>query len=180
VGGALAIITYMILRAGLISGGPANVSDFGVVSISALVGIMSVPMSEKLRDIVNELFGIRKPEIERGESPEKKCQPRIKISALKTEIKVGEEMNLEVDVNKSDGSPAEKTPVHFAISDSTIAEFAEDISKKETNDKGVLSVKIKGKKEGDVVVTVITTIEEEEEMEDEVTGKTKVSDTIKN
>ncbi len=107
----------------------------------------------------------------------KKYQPSIKISALKTEIKVGDEMNLEVDVNKSDGSPADKIPVHFAISDSAIAEFTEDVSKKETDDKGGLSVKIKGKKKGNVDVTVTTTIEEEE-ME-EVAGKIKVSDTIK-
>jgi hypothetical protein len=169
----------MILRAGLVSGEAANVSDFGVASISALVGIMSVPMSEKLRDIFNEWFGIKKTEAERGESPVKKYQPGIKLSAPKTEIKVGEEMNLEVDVNKSDGSPAENIPVHFAISDSTIAEFAEDVSNKKTDDKGDSSAKIKGKSASkvDVSVSVTSTVEEEME-EEEVTKKIKVSDKI--
>ncbi len=61
VGGALAIITYMILRAGLISGGPANVSDFGVVSISALVGIMSVPMSENFEIYLMNYLELENP-----------------------------------------------------------------------------------------------------------------------
>jgi hypothetical protein len=73
IGAGLAIITYIIIRAGFISGsgGPAAISDFGVAGISALVGLMTDEMTSKLRDVFDTLFGIKKPEVERGESPVK-------------------------------------------------------------------------------------------------------------
>jgi hypothetical protein len=72
IGAALAIITYLILRAGFVSGSPTAISDFGVAAISALVGLMTDEMTKKLRDIFDSLFGIVKPEAEKGESPVKK------------------------------------------------------------------------------------------------------------
>ena len=73
IGAALAIITYLILRAGFVSGGPTAISDFGVAAISALVGLMTNEMTRKLRDIFDTLFGITKPEVEKGESQIKKA-----------------------------------------------------------------------------------------------------------
>jgi hypothetical protein len=40
IGACLALITYLILRAGFVSGGPTAISDFGVAGLSALVGLM--------------------------------------------------------------------------------------------------------------------------------------------
>ena len=63
IGAALAIITYLILRAGFVTGGPTAISDFGVAALSALVGLMTDEMSSKLRDIFDTLFGIKNPKL---------------------------------------------------------------------------------------------------------------------
>ena len=70
IGGAMAVITYLILRAGFISGSPTAINDFGVAGISALVGLMTDEITQKLRDVFDTLFGIAKPKGEKGENPE--------------------------------------------------------------------------------------------------------------
>jgi hypothetical protein len=73
IGAALAVIVYMAIRAGLIQGGtlPASaaISDFGVAAISGLVGLLTTPVTKKLRDVFDVLFGIKKPEHEKGDDP---------------------------------------------------------------------------------------------------------------
>jgi hypothetical protein len=65
----MAVITYLILRAGFISGSPTTINDFGVAGISALVGLMTDEITRKLRDVFDTLFGIAKPKGEKGRSP---------------------------------------------------------------------------------------------------------------
>jgi hypothetical protein len=74
IGATLAIVTYLILRAGFVTGGPSAISDFGIAGISALVGIMTDEMTKKLRDIFDTLFGIQKPPQEKGDEPHKKSE----------------------------------------------------------------------------------------------------------
>ena len=76
IGAALAITTYLIIRAGFVSGGPTAISDFGVAGISALVGLITDEMTSSY-DVFDTLFGIKKPEDEKGEIPVKKANPEL-------------------------------------------------------------------------------------------------------
>jgi hypothetical protein len=72
IGAALAVIVYMAIRAGLIQGGtlPASaaISDFGVAAISGLIGLLTTPVTKKLRDVFDVLFGIIKHD-DKGDKP---------------------------------------------------------------------------------------------------------------
>jgi len=70
IGAAMAVITYLVLRAGFISGSPTAINDFGVAGFSALVGLMTDEITRKLRDVFDSLFGIAKSKGEKGDSPE--------------------------------------------------------------------------------------------------------------
>jgi hypothetical protein len=54
----MALIFYLVLRAGLVStqGGAADLSPFGVEAIGALVGMFSSEAAEKLRDVFETLL----------------------------------------------------------------------------------------------------------------------------
>lgn len=56
VGAALATVVYLVLRAGLITGGAATADPFGFAAISALVGLFSAQAAEKLKDVFETLF----------------------------------------------------------------------------------------------------------------------------
>jgi hypothetical protein len=159
IGAALAIITYIIIRAGFISGsgGPAAISDFGVAGISALVGLMTDEMTSKLRDVFDTLFGIKKPEAERGESPVKKTK-RVELSAKTNSISINDKLNVNAKITKSDGTPASGVLTSFVINDSSIIGFTGD-SYQKTNNDGIATVEIQGMKTGVTSVTARTTIE---------------------
>jgi hypothetical protein len=64
-GSDLAVVTYVILRAGLIStpsesGATPDINDFGVAGISALVGLMTDEIMQKLKHVFNSIFGTEK------------------------------------------------------------------------------------------------------------------------
>lgn len=56
IGGALAVLFYVILRGGLITGTAAQVNFFGFAGISALVGLFSPEAAEKLKQIFSTLL----------------------------------------------------------------------------------------------------------------------------
>jgi IPT/TIG domain len=56
IGGALAVVFYVILRGGLITGTAAQVNFFGFASISALVGLFSPEAADKLKQIFSTLL----------------------------------------------------------------------------------------------------------------------------
>jgi hypothetical protein len=56
VGAILGTIVYLVLRAGLISGGGANQDPFGFAALAALVGLFSGQASEKLKQVFETLF----------------------------------------------------------------------------------------------------------------------------
>lgn len=56
IGGALAVVFYVILRGGLVTGTAAQVNFFGFAAISALVGLFSPEAVEKLKQIFGTLL----------------------------------------------------------------------------------------------------------------------------
>lgn len=56
VGSALAVVFYLILRGGLVTGTAAQVNFFGFAAISALVGLFSPEAAEKLKQIFSTLL----------------------------------------------------------------------------------------------------------------------------
>jgi hypothetical protein len=56
VGGTLAVVFYVILRGGLVTGTAAQVNFFGFAAISALVGLFSPEAAEKLKLIFSTLL----------------------------------------------------------------------------------------------------------------------------
>lgn len=158
IGAALALITYILLRAGFVTGGPTAISDFGVAGLSALVGLMTDEMTIKLRDVFDTLFGISKPTEEKGEEKIKKNLSRISFAKdQKTQIKVGEEIELKANVTDIDGKPAAKSKVNFVNNDTDTLEFIgyadKGIADVTTPNTGVAILKIKGIKSGNSTIT---------------------------
>jgi hypothetical protein len=60
VGPGLAVMVYLLLRAGLLSGGPSVTTDFAVAAVSGLVGLTQKQITKKLKDVFDTLFGIEK------------------------------------------------------------------------------------------------------------------------
>jgi hypothetical protein len=163
---AIAIMVYLAFRAGFVTGGASAISDFGVAAIGALVGLLTDEATTKLRDIFDTLFGIRKPDEEKGDVGARGRGAKIILEPNKTEVKVGETLNLNVKVFKSDGSPANKVEVHLSILKSNIAEFVElpapprDKIDKETDLKGAAITKINGLTAGETPITATAAVEE--------------------
>src|SRR5258708_21897674 len=61
VGGSLAVVFYVILRGGLITGTAAQVNFFGFAAIAALVGLFSPEAAEKLKQIFSTLLAPAEP-----------------------------------------------------------------------------------------------------------------------
>lgn len=167
IGASLAIVTYLILRAGFVTGGPSAISDFGIAGISALVGIMTDEMTKKLRDIFDTLFGIQKPEHEKGEEPTKRPVSYIELKPENSRIKIGEKTKVNAKIIKSDGSPAVGFIINFTIKDNTFIAFT-GTSNPTTDHKGNVTVEIEGKEIGETTLTARTNIEGET-IVDEVT-----------
>jgi hypothetical protein len=51
VGAILSTIVYLVLRAGLITGGSASQDPFGFAAVAALVGLFSSQAAEKLKEV---------------------------------------------------------------------------------------------------------------------------------
>jgi hypothetical protein len=56
VGGILGTVVYLVLRAGLVTGGGASQDPFGFAAVSALVGLFSAQAMEKLKRVFETLF----------------------------------------------------------------------------------------------------------------------------
>jgi hypothetical protein len=61
IGSALAVVFYVILRGGLVTGTAAQVNFFGFAAISALVGLFSPEAAEKLKQIFSTLLAPAPP-----------------------------------------------------------------------------------------------------------------------
>lgn len=156
VGAGLAVITYLIIRAGLVQG--AGINDFGVAAVSALVGLMTVPMTNKLRDIFDSLFGITKPNVDKGEHPATIYKAQIKLHPQKAELKINEQIAIMAMVTTNDGTPAEKIDVVFTPSNTAVMEIKPP--HQATTSEGVATTIATGKTKGETTVTATATVEE--------------------
>jgi hypothetical protein len=138
----------------LITGGPSNVSDFGVAAISALVGLLTEQTTRKLRDIFDTLFGTEKPEKLKGESRARAAS--IQLVAL-DDFKLNKPARITAELKKSDGSPATGIKVTFIPHEPGRAELKPIMDV--TDSKGVATVEVIGKVEGSVGISAKATIE---------------------
>jgi hypothetical protein len=156
VGAGLAVITYLIIRAGLVQG--AGINDFGVAAVSALVGLMTVPMTNKLRDIFDSLFGITKPNVDKGEHSATIYKAQIKVHPQKTELKINERIAIMAMVTTNDGTPAEKIDVVFSLSNTDVMKI--EPLHQTTTSKGIATTIATGTNKGETTVTATATVEE--------------------
>jgi hypothetical protein len=150
-GSALAVITYLVIRVGLIPSpsGALVINDFGVGAIGALVGLMADEMAQKLRDVFDSLFGLRKPDEEKGEDPKKWGRITIKFpEGEDIEVQLNTDKVLKALVQKSDGSPVVKTKVHYMVKDTAILEIVgtpdKTVADIDTNPAGEAVITVKG------------------------------------
>ncbi|MGH9878902.1 MAG: hypothetical protein ACRD5H_14820, partial [Nitrososphaerales archaeon] len=71
IGMALAVISYMAIRAGYVSGDASDINDIGVAAIGGLVGLMTDQVADKLRDVLDSLFGRKKKEEQKADGTNK-------------------------------------------------------------------------------------------------------------
>jgi hypothetical protein len=167
IGATLAVVTYLIIRVGLIPspGGTLVINDFGVAAIGALVGLMADEMSQKLRDVFDSLFGIKKPAEEKGEDPKKWGRGTIKFpDGEEIEVKINTDKVLKALAQKSDGSPVVKAKVHFVVKDTSVLEFVglpdKTVADVETNTAGEAVITVKGISLKSTAIEAITIVED--------------------
>ena len=175
IGAALAVITYLIIRVGLIPSpsGALVINDFGVAAIGAIVGLMADEMSQKLRDVFDSLFGLKKPAEEKGEDPKKWGKSTIMFpDGEEIEVKLNTEKVLKALVQKSDGSPVVKTKVHFVIKDTSVLVFVgtpnNTVADIATNTAGEAAITVKGIIVKNAILEASTAVEEGIEIKGQV------------
>lgn len=161
VGASLAVIVYVIFRAGLVTGPDLNY--FGVAAISAIAGLMASAVTQKIRDLVDILFGGKKTDKEKGDIDNISSRANISLTIPKTQIKVGEEIECISKISNTYGKPNENILTQFNISDSNIAEFVPPITTSvNTTSDGIAKIKIKAKSIGEISLTALAKIINEE------------------
>jgi hypothetical protein len=158
IGASLAFIMYVVLRAGLITGGPAVTNEIGVAAISALVGLMNTQVTKKLRDVFDTIFGIEKEDEERGDIPSSGIV--VKLNIDNNELHLDDKAEVTVTINESDGTPINNAKVLLEIQDPKIIEADDGV--KETNSAGVAIFKITGKGVGETFLNVKVTAKDKQ------------------
>jgi hypothetical protein len=168
VGGALALIFYFLLRAGLVGGFPINVGDFGFAAISIIIGLLATTAMKKLRDVFDVLFGIAKREDDMGDEPTPAANASLKIGASTTKINAGEELEIRATASNIDGTYAQGSS-KFKIENPAVAIFTsqnvdggteDDISVSFQN--GVATAKVKGVNKGKTDIITVSKIDEKD------------------
>ncbi|MER5175182.1 MAG: hypothetical protein ABJB76_01705 [Candidatus Nitrosocosmicus sp.] len=171
IGGALALIIYALLRASLLSGvssqsGMMNpqgfVNVYGVAGLSALVGLMTEPMTRKLRDVFDTIFGIDKGSdkddvINTDDGP-------ITLIPSELYLKKNEEVVVRIAVKNNDDKPVKGQKIIFSISDTEKLTTSEKGSI-DTDDNGMISFKVKSINEGNVAIIVYCEMGDQKYME---------------
>jgi hypothetical protein len=168
VGGALALIFYFLLRAGLVGGFPINVGDFGFAAISIIIGLLATTAMKKLRDVFDVLFGIAKREDDMGDEPTPAANASLKIGASTTKINTGEELEIRATASNIDGTYAQGSS-KFKIENPAVAIFTsqnvdggteDDISVSYQN--VVATAKVKGVNKGKTDIITVSKIDEKD------------------
>jgi hypothetical protein len=145
VGTAVAIVTYIALRAGLVNMGSAAdvkiLSDFGIAAISALVGLMSDEMILRLRDVFRAFFGLTTLQ----------GTQELIVSLPKTNIVKGEK--IPISATLAEARSIQDLSAYFFVDDEKIAKL--DKKEEKFNDSGVSIVDITAIAIGTTVVSVI-------------------------
>ena len=157
-GASLAFIMYVVLRAGLITGAPAETNEIGVAAISALVGLMNTQVTKKLRDVFDTIFGIEKEDEERGDIQSSGIVVKLKID--KNELHLDDKAEVTVTINESDGTPVNNAHVLLEIKHPKIIEA--DDGEKETDSAGVAIFNIIGKGVGETSLNVKVTAKDKQ------------------
>ena len=160
IGAALAVTVYLLLRASLLTSvtglsAVSVINDFGVAGISAVIGLMTPQIVTKLRDVFNELFGIKKDNEEQGDKTSFRGK-NIDLSIENPEIKVGDESLLIGIIRDNDGKPRKDVSVDFAIFDSKVASFKEKEGPygKKTDSNGIVVQRFQAIKKGETLAAI--------------------------
>jgi hypothetical protein len=165
IGGALALIFYFLLRAGLVGGFPINVGDFGFAAISIIIGLLTTTAMKKLRDVFDVLFGIAKRKDEMGDEPTPAANASLKLGASTTKIKTGEELEIRATASDIDGTYAQGSS-NFKIENTAIAIFTSQNVDAGTEDNiavnfqnGIATARLKGVSKGKTDVIAASKID---------------------
>jgi hypothetical protein len=152
IGAALAVTSYLLLRSTLLTtvangpgqGGIGFINDYGVAGVSALVGLMTAQMTQKLRDIFDAMFGIQKG-TDKGDV-EVNQENNIIITPKELQISVNKTSVLVAVVKDNANKAISGVNVDFGVVDSNVVKPLDSTQKKtDTNGMAVLSIQaIKG------------------------------------
>ena len=169
VGAAISFIIYVIVRAGyfdsstVINDGSLPISVYGIAAIGALVGFMSSAATQKLKDVFDTVFGIHKPNKERGDVPKEGAETKISIEE-NIEILIDEIKDINSRIINSLGISQKNIPVTFIFQNNNIATFVnkegDNIIVKKTDSLGMVNIQIKGVNEGNTFLAIVTKIGE--------------------
>lgn len=167
IGGALALMFFFLLRAGLVGGFPVNVGDFGFAAISIIIGLLTTTAMKKIRDIFDVLFGIAKRKEDIGDEPTS-TTAILKLGAPITKIKIGEETEIRATASNADGTYSQgsckikiENSAVVNLTDRNVDDAAGDNITINFQD-GVAAVKIKGVSKGKTNIIAESNIEEKE------------------
>ena len=168
IGGALALVFYFLLRAGLVGGFPINVGDFGFAAISIIIGLLTTTAMKKLRDVFDVLFGIAKRKDEMGDEPTPAANASLKLGASTTKIKAGEELEIRATASNIDGTYAQGSS-NLKIQNTTIAIFTSQNVDAGIEDNlavnfqnGIATARLKGVSKGKTDVIAASKIDEKD------------------
>jgi hypothetical protein len=168
IGGALALVFYFLLRAGLVGGFPINVGDFGFAAISIIVGLLATTAMKKIRDVFDVLFGIAKRKEDMGDEPTPAANASLNLGASTTKIKAGEELEIRAIASNIDGTYAQGSS-NFKIENPTVAVFTSQKVDGGTEDNiavnfqnGIATAKVKGVSKGKTDIIALSKIDEKD------------------
>jgi hypothetical protein len=156
IGAALAATIYLLLRSSLLTtvangsqaSGIGFINDYGVAGISALVGLMTAQMTQKLRDVFDAMFGIQKG-TDKGEID--MAENNITLIPKELQISVNQSSVLVAVVKDNGNKPISNVDVEFGIVDSNVVKSL-DRTLNKTDSNGMVTLQIRGNKEGNTKV----------------------------
>lgn len=158
IGASLAIIFYLILRAGIIKDIPLTQNDYGFAAISYIVGLIATHAMKKIRDVFDTLFGIKKTEEDKGDEPTSRNRAGIKIGVPKTKIHINEEIDLRADITTADGAYADNIQTSFSVDNPNVVTIKNSSDGKTLaidSKEGLASITIKGANKGKSLISAI-------------------------
>lgn len=149
VGAALAVTVYLLLRSTLlttISIGPQSgaitfINEYGVAGISALVGLMTAQMTQKLRDVFDSMFGIQKG-TDKGDIDIDQ-EDNITLIPKELQLSTNHPSVLVAMVKDNAHKPISNINVDFGIVDNNIVKSV-DGSQTKTDTNGMATLVIQG------------------------------------